>query len=742
MTEPVFSRLQSGIRSEFEAQGWVPGLTSGMLIGIKEVIFAVSVGSLLFAGDLTAFLPYGIGIALVTQIVMLASIALGSSQPGVMGGLQDTSSVILAALAGAILSSLPSTQLEDRLATVLVGIAATTVLTGVVLWALGTLRLGGLVRFVPYPVIGGFLAGTGWLLVQGAFPVMTQRPFDAWLTTCLQPEQLVIWVPGVVLALALLAGLRAIKHFLTMPAILLGAFALFYLVLALVGISTDEAASRGLLLGTVSGDAVWQPLVPKNLASTHWLAIFEHSGSIAIVVMLSLVGLLLNASGIELAMRQDVELNRELQVAGIANVLSGLGGGAVGYHALDLSTLCCRIGARGRLPGLVAAAVSAAALFAGAPLLALAPRPILGGLLLFLGLDFLVEWVVMGWRRLSPADYTIVCLILGVIAASGFLVGVGVGLAAMLLLFVVNYSRVGVVHHAFSGAEMQSNVERSAHHRRRLRELGTQVFILELRGFLFFGTANALLGQIRARVTDASLPEVRYVVLDFRRVTGLDSSAVLSFLRCRQMLESLDMQLVLTHLSTHMLRQFDKGGLSGKDATVRIFADLDSALESCEEALLHSAQVTLVNVPLTLRAQLAELGFDREDGQRLMAFLQRVEVEEGGTLVQQGVEAGDLYFIERGKVTVYLELPDATRVRLRTMGPATAVGELGLLLERPRSATVIADWSTTAYRLTRAALDTMKRTEPDLAAAFYELLARILAERMTSKNQSLEAMLR
>ena len=83
----------------------------------------------------------------------------------------------------------------------------------------------------------------------------------------------------------------------------------------------------------------------------------------------------------------------------------------VGYHALSLSTLSYRIGARGRLPGLVAGAVCAVMLFAGSALLAFFPKPILGGLLFFLGLDFLVEWVdrrlaqaVTGRIRRRPAD--------------------------------------------------------------------------------------------------------------------------------------------------------------------------------------------------------------------------------------------------------------------------------------------------------------------------------------------------
>jgi SulP family sulfate permease len=141
-------------------------------------------------------------------------------------------------------------------------------------------------------------------------------------------------------------------------------------------------------------------------------------------------------------------------------------------------------------------------LLAGAPLLALFPKPILGGLLLFMGLSFLVEWVIDAWFKLPRADYAVVLLILVVIGATNFLIGVGVGLVAMVVLFVVNYSRVDVVRHALSGAEMKSNVERCAYHRRVSRKLGQHIYILELQGFVFFGTANTLLEWIRARVTD------------------------------------------------------------------------------------------------------------------------------------------------------------------------------------------------------------------------------------------------
>jgi SulP family sulfate permease len=73
------------IQDEFRSKNLLPSLTSGTLMGIKEVIFALSVGSLLFSGELAPYVSYGIGIALVTQIIMLIGIALGSSVPGVLG---------------------------------------------------------------------------------------------------------------------------------------------------------------------------------------------------------------------------------------------------------------------------------------------------------------------------------------------------------------------------------------------------------------------------------------------------------------------------------------------------------------------------------------------------------------------------------------------------------------------------------------------------------------------------------
>lgn len=743
MTQAVGKKTLHWLREEFQPEQFLPGIIAGVLIGITDVVFALSMGSLIFSGELAPYISYGIGIALVTSAVLMIGTSLISSVPGVISSSQDSPSVILAVIVAGLMTSLSATRVEDKLATVLIAITFTTLLTGIFFLVLGFFKLGGLVRFIPYPVVGGFLAGTGWLLLQGSFSVMTGIPLNfANIPALLQPTQLIVWIPGIFFSLTLFFGLRYIHHVLAMPGILVGAVALFYLALLATGTSIEEATRQGLLLGGVSGEITLQPLALKNLLATNWASILGQGSNIAIVLILSVISLLLNASGLELAIRHDIDLNRELRATGIANIFSGLLGGMVGYHALSFSSLSYRIGARGRLPGLVAGSICGLMLFSGSALIAYFPKPILGGLLLFLGMDFLFEWVIAGWSKLSHTDYAIVLLILIVIGATNFLVGVGVGLVAAIILFVLNYSQINVIYHSLSGGEIRSNVERCAYHQRVLADLGQRVHIFELQGFIFFGTANALLEQVRARIADAEKTRVRYIILDFRRVNGLDSSAVLSFVKGRQLVESQEITLVLTHISENIKHQFELGGLFENEKWIRIFPDLDHGLEWCEEQLLEIEQVTTLHTPITLTAQLADSGFEKNNTKRLMSYLERVNFKEGDTLIHQGDEADRLYFIEMGAVSIYLELGDQQRVRLQTLGLGTAIGEPGLYLGTKSNTSVIADMPVTAYRLTRTALSEMKQKEPELAATFHEFAARLLSERLTATTRTLEALLK
>jgi len=116
----------------------------------------------------------------------------------------------------------------------------------------------------------------------------------------------------------------------------------------------------------------------------------------------------------------------------------------------------------------------------------------MGGVLLFLGLSFLYDWLYKSWSQLPWIDCVLIVLSRGDRYLFGFLEGVGVGLFVALVIFVVRYSRVSVVRHTLSGVNCHSSVDRSPGERHLLAQKGESLYILELHGFIFFGTANNL----------------------------------------------------------------------------------------------------------------------------------------------------------------------------------------------------------------------------------------------------------
>jgi SulP family sulfate permease len=520
------------------------------------------------------------------------------------------------------------------------------------------------------------------------------------------------------------------------------AIGLFYAGLWLTGTSVAEAGARGLLLGPFPQGALWPPLTLAALSLVNWPVILGQLDKVATILIISVVALLLNASGLELAVRQDMDLNRELQSVGIANLFAGLGGGPAGYHLLGDTVLVYKMGARGRLAGVFAAALCGITLFFGASVLSLFPKPVLGGLLLFLGLSFLVEWVYDAWFKLPRIDYFLVLLILVIVGAVGFLEGVAAGVVIAVVLFVVKYSRINVVKHTLSGANFRSTVDRPIAHRQLLREKGEQLYILQLQGFVFFGTAHNLLNQIRQRVKDPNSPRLRFVVLDFRRVSGFDASAVSSFVRMKQLAETHNLRLVFTHLSSDMQHQLEKGGLvAGRDETLQVLPTLDYGVEWCEDQILGAEGTSLTEAQDTLQIQLERVFPRSADVDRFMSYLEKKEVGDGYCLVRQGDPSDDLYFIESGSATAQFELEDGRSVRLRTMRSGTVVGEVGLYLGNVRTASVVTLQPSTLYRLSASAMKQMEEQAPEVAADLHRLIARLMAARLAENNDTLAAMM-
>jgi sulfate permease, SulP family len=728
------------LRQELAPSRLIPTLIFGLVLGTMEVVLAISLAALIFVGRLSAHLEAGIGLGLLSAVVVAVVVASRSSLPGAIGSVQGSTAAVLALIAAGIAAEVPATG-EERFLTVVVAIGLTTAATGVFLFALGLLRLGNLIRFMPHPVVGGFLAGTGWLLTKGAIGVLSGVPVS--LSTfgdVVAGEAVKKWLPGMAFALILLVLVRRWQHFLLIPGALSAALALFYTVTLLAGSSVSELKAEGWLLGPFPGTGFWEPWTVEGLERADWSAIVDQMPNMATVVLVGAVALLLNTSGIELAVDGELDLNRELRASGGANVAAGLGGGIVGFPALSLTVLAHR-SRSGRLVGVAAGLVCAVVLVLGGSFLSLLPRIVVGGLLLFLGLAFLVEWVYDAWSKLPQADYAVVVLILVVIGIFGFLPGVAVGLIVAVALFVVDYSRTDVVKHAFSGGSYRSKVEREPQQLKVLRVHGEEVFIFELQGFLFFGTANSLLDRIRERALDTTQSPLSFLVLDFRRVNGLDSSAVVAFIKAHRLAEGQAFTLLVTGLSHRVRVQLERGGFSKVVLSrLHVFADLDHAIQWCEDRLLEREAIA-PDQPRPLTALLRDgLGLT-VNVERLLPYLEPVELPTGHELIHQGEPSTDLYLLESGRLTAVLTPLNGEPVRLRTMAPGTVVGEVAMYLGTVRSASVVTEQPSRVYRLTAEALEAMERDEPKIAGDLHRALARLLAQRLTDSLRTMEALL-
>ena len=108
-------------------------------------------------------------------------------------------------------------------ATVVAALAVTALANAVLMLFLGVFEFGNLIRFIPYPVIGGFLGGTGYLLVKGSLDVMTTISIDGTtLGLLFEGEVLPLWLVGVAYGVVLTYASSRYQHFPVMPGLLLG----------------------------------------------------------------------------------------------------------------------------------------------------------------------------------------------------------------------------------------------------------------------------------------------------------------------------------------------------------------------------------------------------------------------------------------------------------------------------------------------------------------------------------------
>ncbi len=704
----------------------------GSAASVLTVTFGLSYSLLIFGGPLSPYLSYGVALTFISSAILAGVIAVGSSIPFAVSGPESSTAamtgILASSMAERIAAANPSAPL---LVPILITLAIATILTGLVLCCFGMTRMGRAIRYVPYPVVGGFLAATGCLIILGAVRVITGQSLQ--FRTLGQFEDLLTLaklVAACVMALVLYMTWHRSRSPFGLPAILIGGVVAAHVVFWLTGISLAEAQAAGWTFQPPPSVTFMSPWSIDGLSHYPWHLLPDLSGNLVAVIFVTASSTLFNTTGIEVATHREANLERELNVTGLANMLAGVFGGYPGCVSISRSVLNYNGGGTGPLSGLTVAAISLLMLIFAPSLLGHMPKFVLGGLLIYLGADALHKWIVQSRRRLSLTEYLSLIVIVLIIVEWGFIAGILIGVVIGCATFALSASRIDSIKFSFDGSEYRSSLDRSREELALLAAHGGSIQGLNLQSYLFFGSANRLYQHVKALL--ARHPECRFLVFDFKLVTGIDSSAAYSFAQIKRTANDRGIRLVLVHLQAAMEKALRSSEFITRD--VSVMPELDHALEWCENDIIaqHEGHG---DEEASLKDWFVRILGTDEEAIELMQRCQRLEVGVGETVVSAGDAANSMHFILDGRVGVMIPTADGELTRVRSLGRYTTIGEMGLVTRAPRNATIQAEVASVLYVLSVQQFEAIKAENPELSQKLLTFFVLVMAERLTFANR-------
>ena len=696
-------------------------------IGLISAVFAISFAAIIYNGELGVFLDRGIGLTLMGSTALALVGAMCLSYKGSIVAPQDVPAILLAGAAAAMAGTY-QLQGEVLFSTVATLVAAAALLTGVAGVLVGRLQLAYVARFVPYPVLAGFLAATGLLLLLGGIGLAIGSSHSVWASMA-DPETAFKWIPVVVAAVGVTIATRLSSNHMTLPLALIAVVLGYYGLFAAAGYSMADAREAGLLLGPFAGESFLDGLSPAIAAQADWAVIFAQLPVILTVIATSLLGAALNASGLELVVKRDFDLSREVSGTGFANLLASLFGSLPGYHLLGETILANKLGLIGRLAGISSAIGCAAVLVFGAAPLSVLPVGLFASVIAYLGVDLLYSWLWQERARLGRLDYLIVLLIPVIAVTFSFLTAIAVGLLVACAIFVVAYAKLDVVRLVTDLRLRRSIVERPEQELDILRDHGQAARIVELSGYLFFGSSNVLREKMMATITDEpTMPN--WLVVDLKRVSGVDISTIRVFGRLARDCADRGIDLVLTGMDqvTAKLLEAENGAGSYK-----AFDELDSALEWIEDSLISASTRQNTLQDGTILAQIETLLADNSLG----GFAERVKVAAGEKLIGLGDATDEMYLLRDGQLSVTLPSNTGAPQAVAQVRAGAVIGEMAYYAGSDRTADIVAEQPSELWKIDMTQLPALEASNPAAALVFHRLIARDLARRLSRTTQLL-----
>ncbi|KAJ1652535.1 hypothetical protein IWQ61_007151 [Dispira simplex] len=577
-----------------------------VLLGtIFTLLDAISYGLIIFPVSMPAFEsfgPTGLSMFLLSTVVCQLTFSAGASTfAGANGGMMIEAIPFLHTICEIIVATVGQGNDHSIFATTMVAYALSSIITGLSFLALGYFNLGALVDFFPRHILVGCIGGVGYFLIQTALEITGQvvLHFDlATLWTLFQPHVLALWGSSLLLALLLRVLCHRFTHPFFIPSFFLVVPVLFYAIAMSLGCSMTQLRDEGWVFQLPDADVPFYNFYLKfDFASIHWPALLKTLPAMFGLTFFGILHVPINVPALAVSTgKDDLDTNRELVAHGFSNLFTGIVGSVPNYLIYSNSLFFIRTGGDSRVAGLMLAAVTAGIMVGGTQIVGFMPTIVVGSLIFHLGIDLMKEALYNTWGVVNRIEYITISTIIVAMAGLGFIEGIFVGILLACFFFVFLYSRRRSARAAYTGPTARSTVRRLYRQRRFLDQVGSQIQVLQLQGFMFFGTITSVEQTIRQYLCQRrwNMQPIRFLVLDIGLVTGVDFSAAEAFTRIKRLLRAREVYFVVCRVDFNnevgkALRAAKVCGTSAQDDPYTcVFSTLNEGLEWCENVLLET----------------------------------------------------------------------------------------------------------------------------------------------------------
>jgi SulP family sulfate permease len=710
------------------------GGVSAMLVALPSAIaFGVTIYAPL--GGSFGARGAGAGILGATALGLVASLSGGTRR--LISAPCAPAAAVLSALA------IQWSQQGTPAATAAMMLAVVALLTAAFQMLFGAVGLGRLIKYMPYPVVSGYLSGVGLLIILSQLPKVLGAPggTHAWEAVThpalWQGHALAV---GLATVAAAVLGPRLTRR---IPGTVLGIAAgvMTYGLLALGEPTLRTLAGNAALVGPFDGGgpggavramgdqiralrALDPAILPALLAPALSLAVLLSIDTLKTCVVLDAMT------------RSRHDSNRELVGQGLGNLAATMVGGIPGAGTMGATLVNLNSGAQTRASGVVEGLAALVAFLALGAVLAWTPVAALAGILIVVGAR-MFDWHSLSLlrARATVLDFAVIVAVVIVAETVNLIAASATGVGLAILLFIREQARGSVVRRIGLGNAMFSRQVRPAPQMALLERQGDRTAVLELQGSLFFGTTDQL-----GTVLEPHVAQRQFVILDFRRVQSVDVTAAHLLEQVAATMRERGGELLLSGVPRRLapggglppaLAQLGPGGLH----PVRVFGELSEALEWTEDALIAESHAEHVSAPPLELHQLELLrGRKPETLREFEEVLERRTVAAGERVFATGDTGDELFLIRRGAVRIVLRLAGEQTRHLASFRRGAFFGEMAFLDHEPRSADAVAERETDLYVLSRARFDAFAESHRHLALNLVEGVARALAHRLRHTN--------